>query len=99
MSLRRERERVIAGSVVLGGPHCGMEIFGENGEKLFHGDYSDCLGFGSADGRLQSVIEMPRLTFTPGNPSLGRKKRLPYLLTCWPPGPLDLAYVVLPLGS
>lgn len=49
MGLRRERERIIAGSVVLGGPHPGMEVFGENGEKLFDGDYSDCFCFGLVD--------------------------------------------------
>lgn len=73
MGLRRERERIIAGSVVLGGPHPGMEVFGENGEKLFDGDYSDCFCFGPVGSRLQSAIEMPCLTFTPDNPQLGER--------------------------
>lgn len=50
MSLRRKCERVIAGRVVLGRPHCGMKIFGENGEQVFYGIYRDCLGFSSSAG-------------------------------------------------
>lgn len=93
MSLRRKCERVIASSVVLGRPHCGMKIFGENSEQVFHGIYSDCLGFSSSTGLTVSSYGPIQA------PKRGRPWTISYLLTCCPPGPLDLAYVVLPLGN